>query len=90
MQLSHNITSHRYKCLFKWHLYIVEYVAVKQEILDEDEKDVKPKIENGEIKFNKEPEITKMKNPELITVQDILQSKEPELIFLQVCLWSVV
>jgi hypothetical protein len=52
--------------------------------LDEDEKDVKPKIENGEIKFKKEPEITKMKNPELITVQDILQSKEPELIFLQV------
>jgi hypothetical protein len=31
-----------------------------------------------------------MKNPELITVQDILQSKEPELIFLQVWLWSVV
>lgn len=80
------ITSHRYKCLFKWHLYIAEYVAVKQEILDEDENDVKPKTENGEIKLKKESEIKKMKNPELLTVQDILQSKEPELIFLQVCL----
>jgi hypothetical protein len=54
--------------------------------LDEDENDVKPKTENGEIKLKKESEIKKMKNPELLTVQDILQSKEPELIFLQVCL----
>jgi hypothetical protein len=69
---------------------IVEYVAVKQEILDEDEKDGKPKIENSEKKFDKEPEITKLKNPELITIQDLLQSKEPELIFLQVCLQTVV
>jgi hypothetical protein len=51
-----------------------------------DEKDVKPKIENGKTKYDKEPEITKMKKPELITVQDLLQSKERELIFLQVCL----
>ncbi|PNF14893.1 hypothetical protein B7P43_G05149 [Cryptotermes secundus] len=58
-------------------------IKIKKEILDEDENDVKPKIENGDIKFNKEQDITKMKNPELITVQDILQSKEPELIFLQ-------
>jgi hypothetical protein len=63
----------------------VHFVAVKQEILDEDEKDVKPKVENGEMKFNKGPEITKVRHPELITLQDVLQSKEPELIFLQVC-----
>jgi hypothetical protein len=65
---------------------IVEYVAVKQEILDDDEKDVQPKMENDGIKFGREPGITAIKNPELMTVQDFLQSKEPELIFLQVCL----
>jgi hypothetical protein len=56
--------------------------------LNEDEKHVEPKIENCEMKFGKEPEITKMKNPEIITIQDLLQSKEPEVIFLQVCLYN--
>jgi hypothetical protein len=47
---------------------------------------VKPKVEACKIKFHKEPEVTKLEKPELIVVKDLLQSKEPELIFLQVCL----
>ncbi|XP_021932147.1 DNA-directed RNA polymerase III subunit RPC4 isoform X2 [Zootermopsis nevadensis] len=58
-------------------------IKIKQEIVEEGEKDVKPKVENGKIKHDKEPEITKMKKPELITVQHLLQSKERELIFMQ-------
>lgn len=73
---------------FKWKLCTVDCVTVKQEILDDDDddKDVKPKVEACKIKFHKEPEVTKLEKPELIVVQDLLQSKEPELIFLQVCL----
>lgn len=47
---------------------------------------MKPKVEACKIKFRKEPEVTKLEKPELLVVQDVLQSKEPELIFLQVCL----
>jgi hypothetical protein len=46
---------------------------------------VKPKAEACKIKFQKETEVTKPEKPELIMVQDLLQSKEPEIIFLQVC-----
>jgi len=71
---------------FKWNICTV-YVTVKQEILhDDDDKDVKPKVEACKIKFHKEPEITKLEKPEILVVQDVLQSKQPELIFLQVCL----
>jgi len=62
-------------------------VTVKQEILDDDDdEDVKPRVEACKIKFHKEPEVTKLEKPELLVVQDVLQSKEPEFIFLQVCL----
>jgi hypothetical protein len=47
---------------------------------------VKPKVEACKIKFHKETEVAKLEKQELLVVQDVLQSKEPELIFLQVCL----
>jgi len=47
---------------------------------------VKPKVEAFKIKFHKEPQVTKLEKPELLVVQDVLQNKESELIFLQVCL----
>jgi len=71
---------------FKWNICTVVYVTVKQEILDDGDKDVKPKVEACKIRFHKEPEITKLEKPEILVVQDVLQSKQPELIFLQVCL----
>jgi hypothetical protein len=46
---------------------------------------VKAKVEACKVKFHKKPEVTKLEKPELILVQDLLHSKEPELIFLQVC-----
>jgi len=71
---------------FKWNICTVVYVTVKQEILEDDDKDVKPKVEACKIKFHKGPEVTKLEKPEILVVQDVLQSKQPELIFLQVCL----
>ena len=74
-------------CL-KWNICTVVYVTVKKEILDDDDgdKDVKPKVEACKIKFHKEPEIAQLEKPEILVAQDVLQSKQPELIFLQVCL----
>ena len=88
MTIHYLIQSTKWTCSwFKWTVCTVVYVTVKQEILDDDDdKDVKPKVEACKIKFHKGPEVTKLEKPEILVVQDVLQSKQPELIFLQVCL----
>ncbi|XP_069686660.1 DNA-directed RNA polymerase III subunit RPC4 [Periplaneta americana] len=58
-------------------------VKIKKEVIDDEEMDVKPKLENGVIKPDKEPKMTKMQTPELLNVGDLLKSKEAEMIFLQ-------
>ncbi|KAJ9578867.1 hypothetical protein L9F63_004926 [Diploptera punctata] len=59
-------------------------VKIKQEILDEDEQDVKPKLENGLLAdTGTGADTVKMKLPDDLEVCELFESKDPQLIFLQ-------
>lgn len=60
-------------------------VKIKQEKLDEDEKDVKSKLENGLVQSDTDTgaETVRMKLPEGIKVHELFENKDPQIIFLQ-------
>ena len=66
--------------------FSITFIPVKQEKVDEEEKDVKPKLENGVLKEEPAaaPETVKMRLPEDLKVRELFDSKDPQLIFLQV------